>query len=131
MPTKGPVPWECAAHTAAKHDIYRRYLERWFPILMTGRKAYPSVTYAEGFAGPGVYCGGEVGSPVIAMKALMDKVPSDKGIARFLFVDDDQRCIDMLPDQLRVAFPQRPRTDQAMPVTITLGTCAEHLESEL
>ena len=66
MPVKGEVPWACQAHTAAKHDIYRRYLARWFPILLAGANAYPSVTYAEGFAGPGIYSGGEPGSPVIA-----------------------------------------------------------------
>lgn len=132
MPVEGDVPWECAPHTKAKHDIYRRYLERWYPILMNGPKAYASVTYAEGFAGPGVYSGGEPGSPVIAMKALVDKVPPDKGVARFLFIDDDQRCVDMLGEQLRAAFPRRPRPNDTMPpVKITKGTCVERLESEL
>jgi three-Cys-motif partner protein len=126
------VPWECAPHTKAKHDIYRRYLERWYPILMNGPKAYASVTYAEGFAGPGIYSGGEPGSPVIAMKALVDKVPPDRGVARFLFIDDDQRCVDMLGEQLRAAFPQRPRPNHTMPaVRITKGTCVERLEAEL
>lgn len=132
MPVEGDVPWECAPHTKAKHDIYRRYLERWYPILMNGPKAYASVTYAEGFAGPGVYSGGEPGSPVIAMKALVDKVPPDKGVARFLFIDDDQRCVDMLGEQMRAAFPQRPRPNDTMPpVKITKGTCVERLESKL
>src|SRR5262245_14060597 len=114
MPVSGPVPWPCVAHTGAKHDIYRRYLERWFPILLTGKKPFPSVTYAEGFAGPGVYKDGEPGSPVIAMKALMDKVSPHQGVARFVFIDDEQRCVDMLPGQLLRAFPQRPRGHENM-----------------
>ena len=131
MPVKGKVPWSCEAHTGAKHDIYRRYLERWFPILLNGASAYPSVTYAEGFSGPGIYSGGEVGSPVIAMQALIDKVPATKGVARFAFIDDDQRCVDMLGPTLRKAFPNRPRSDAAMPVKIIPGTCATHLETTL
>lgn len=132
MPTKGPVPWECVAHTRAKHDIYTRYLERWFPILLTGKdNAFPSVTYAEGFAGPGVYSGGEVGSPVIAIRALTEKVPRDKGIARFVFVDDDKRCTALLRERLGIEFPDRPRPPETMPVSIVKGTCADELETQL
>ncbi len=132
MPTKGSVPWECVAHTRAKHDIYGRYLERWFPILLTGRSnAFPSVTYAEGFAGPGVYSGGEVGSPVIAIRALIAKVPRDKGIARFVFVDDDKRCTTLLRERLAAEFPDRPRPQESMPVSIVDGTCADELEARL
>lgn len=131
MPVKGEVPWDCQEHTGVKHDIYRRYLERWFPILLAGANAYPSLTYAEGFSGPGVYKGGEPGSPLIAMRALISNVPKNKGVARFLFIDDDQRCADMLREQLPAAFPERPRPDSAMPLKIVNGTCADQLESAL
>ena len=53
-------------HTAAKHKILRQYLDRWFPIL--GRTER-SINYIDGFAGPGEYQGGEVGSPQIAIEA--------------------------------------------------------------
>jgi len=131
MPVDGDVPWPCAPHTEAKHNIYCRYLERWFPILLAYENSYPSVTYAEGFAGPGIYSGGEPGSPIIAMRALTAKVPPTKGVARFLFVDDDERCTNMLKTTLREAFPERPRTHHAMPVDIVPGTCATNLEPAL
>ena len=131
MPVKGPVPWPCAEHTGAKHDIYRLYLEKWFPILLASSKAYRSVTYAEGFSGPGIYSGGEPGSPVIAIRALVDKVPATTGIARMLFIDDDQRCVDMLWQTLKQAFPGRPRSEAAMPVGVFKGTCAADLEAKL
>lgn len=131
MPVKGQVPWPRDEHTGAKHDIYQRYLERWFPILLNGRNAYPSVTYAEGFSGPGIYSGGEYGSPVIAIQALTSRVPAAKGTARFVFIDDDQRCIDTLRGTLLTAFPERPRTRAAMPLLTAKGTCADHLESAL
>ena len=132
MSGKRDVPWPRDEHTGAKHDIYRRYLERWFPILLTGKQnAYPSVTYAEGFSGPGIYSGGEPGSPVIAIQALTTKVAATKGVARFVYVDNDPRCITMLPDSLRAAFPTRPRSEAAMSVAIKEGTCADTLEATL
>lgn len=131
MPVDGPVPWPCAEHTGAKHDIYRHYLGKWFPILLAYSNAYPSVTYAEGFAGPGIYSGGQPGSPVIAIRALVENVPPTKGVARFVFIDDDQRCVDMLRETLQQAFPDRPRSTVAMPVTMGKGTCADDLEAAL
>lgn len=131
MPVDGPVPWECTEHTAAKHDIYRRYLERWFPILLGGRNAFASVTYAEGFAGPGTYIGGQPGSPIIAIRALVSQVPPDRGIARFVFVDDDPRCTARLHEELKAAFPDRPRNTAAMPVLVRQGTCQDELEAAL
>lgn len=131
MPVKGEVPWAIAEHTAAKHDIYRRYLERWFPILLGGANAYPSAMYAEGFAGPGVYKTGEPGSPVIAIKAFVDKVASPKPLVKFLFIDDDKRCISMLKKQIRARFPKRPRSQDKLWVDIVQGTCADELEKSL
>jgi three-Cys-motif partner protein len=53
-------------HTAAKHLLLRRYLDRWFPILGRTEK---SINYIDGFAGPGEYQAREVGSPHIAIEA--------------------------------------------------------------
>ncbi len=41
----------------------------WLPTLLHG--GFPGVTYAEGFAGPGTYKGGEPGSPVIALRTFL------------------------------------------------------------
>lgn len=132
MPTPGEVPWDIVEHTAAKHDIYQRYLERWFPILLTGKeKWYPSVTYAEGFAGPGVYKTGERGSPVIALQAFIDKVPPTKGASRFLFIDDDPRCVALLRKQLAPVIEKTTRTEETMPVEVVEGTCESELEKQL
>src|SRR4051794_10531603 len=121
MPVKRDVPWPIVKHTLAKHDIYRRYLERWFPILIGGSNAYPSATYAEGFAGPGVYADGEPGSPIIALQAYVDKVPNTKSLTKFLFVDDDPRCVTMLRDQLPKRFPERPRPPELMWMDVVEG----------
>jgi three-Cys-motif partner protein len=132
MPTKGPVPWARPEHTGAKHRIYDLYLRCWFPILLS-KNGYKSATYAEGFAGPGVYSGGEPGSPVIAIKALMEtpELADSSRPTKFVFVDDDQRCVDRLRQELLERFPARPRTTDQMPVTLRKGTCAEALEDAL
>ncbi|WP_420807920.1 three-Cys-motif partner protein TcmP [Amycolatopsis antarctica] len=125
VPVDGPVPWKRADHTGAKHDIYRRYLERWFPILLRGTNAYKSATYAEGFAGPGVYEDDHPGSPIIAIQALLEKVPNPDPIVKMIFIDDDVRCTEMLREQLTRRFPERPRSSEKLPIKIKNGTCAE------
>jgi three-Cys-motif partner protein len=131
VPVSGSVPWERPDHTGAKHDIYRRYLERWFPILLDGSNAYPSATYAEGFAGPGIYLDGEPGSPIVALQALVDKVSNPDPVVKMIFVDDDERCTDMLNQQLKEKFPVRPRTPETLKVKVAPGTCVDTLEPEL
>lgn len=61
--------WNREPHTAAKHELLRKYLGAWFPILGGTRGR---VVFLDGFAGPGVYQGGEPGSPIIALSALLD-----------------------------------------------------------
>ncbi len=53
-------------HTAAKHLLLKRYLDRWFPIL---GKYNQRINYIDGFAGPGEYEDGESGSPLLAIEA--------------------------------------------------------------
>ncbi|MET7770189.1 three-Cys-motif partner protein TcmP [Nocardia sp. NPDC005366] len=130
MPVDGPVPWQLVEHTAAKHNIYRRYLHRWFPIILSN-DSWNEATYAEGFSGPGIYAGGEDGSPIIAVRAFAEEVSNLSKKANFLFIDDDQRCVTMLTDQLTRVFPQRPRNPGLMPVAVRKGKCEDLLELEL
>jgi three-Cys-motif partner protein len=60
-----PLP-KMVPHTAAKHLLLKRYLDRWFPIL---GKYNQRINYIDGFAGPGEYEGGEPGSPLLAIEA--------------------------------------------------------------
>ena len=58
--------WPIEPHTSAKHQILRKYLDAWLPILGTYNKR---IVYIDGFSGPGEYTGGEPGSPIIALEA--------------------------------------------------------------
>jgi three-Cys-motif partner protein len=82
--------WELDQHTKAKHDILKRYLQAWFPILS---KYNSKIVYIDGFAGPGEYKGGKIGSPIIAINAAKDHIISLKSEIIFWFIEEDNtRC---------------------------------------
>ncbi|MDO5697503.1 MAG: three-Cys-motif partner protein TcmP [Dermatophilus congolensis] len=126
------MPWLKKPHTDAKHRIFRAYLDKWYPILLSDN-GYPSVTYAEGFAGPGIYKDGSPGSPVIALQALLEtpELIGTSKTTRFVFVDDDPRCTKLLKQELRRRYPNRPRPLDLMPVSVVDGTCADAFEPAL
>lgn len=83
------VVWPKPDHTDAKHRILKAYLSGWYPILgrWSGR-----VIYLDAFAGPGVYAGGEPGSPIIALDTLLNhsRLPSLRTCEfRFNFLEAD------------------------------------------
>ncbi|MFI1502606.1 three-Cys-motif partner protein TcmP [Streptomyces platensis] len=69
------VLWKLEPATAAKHRLYQRYLDAWWPILLqtSQRTGYarPRVTLLDAFAGPGRYEDGEPGSPVFVLDRLL------------------------------------------------------------
>jgi len=79
---KDSAVWTLEPHTAAKHALLQNYLEAWFPIL--GLK-YPEVVFIDGFAGPGVYRDGEPGSPLLALRSLLNHRDFQILKAQFLF----------------------------------------------
>jgi three-Cys-motif partner protein len=101
--------WPLEAHTRAKHEILRRYLEAWSAILSFG--GFPTIAYVDGFAGPGVYDGGEDGSPIIALKSALIHQAKIKTELRFLFIEKDEgratrleECVNAIerPERFRV-----------------------------
>jgi len=103
MPTPKTVLWDRDPHTGAKHDLLRNYLAAWLPILLpTFRRA----TYAEGFAGPGVYRGGEPGSPIIALQVIGKHRGLFDGIRHLnlLFVEESAGRCKHLEGQLDQAI---------------------------
>jgi len=85
--------WELEPHTRAKHEILRRYLEAWFPIMDIREGKF---VYIDGFAGPGEYAGGELGSPLIALKTAAEHCRKLTGHAVFVFVESDERRLSHL-----------------------------------
>jgi three-Cys-motif partner protein len=71
MPSFKPkAPWSADPHTLAKIELVGRYVGKWVSIVgragaFRGRK----ILIVDGFAGPGVYSDGELGSPIAAIRA--------------------------------------------------------------
>ncbi|MDE0193604.1 MAG: three-Cys-motif partner protein TcmP [Gammaproteobacteria bacterium] len=93
--------WERGEQTEGKHLILRHYLDGWLPILgsWNGR-----LLIIDGFAGPGEYVGGEIGSPLI----VLDRVRRHKGSGRLdgvevvcLFIESDVRRANHLEALLK------------------------------
>jgi three-Cys-motif partner protein len=105
--------WKIKGHTKAKHRILRRYLDAWFPI-MAGRGG--RIVYIDGFAGPGVYEGGEPGSPIIALQAFLEHPFRDRMTAEivYVFIEEDAKRVQRLReevDKLRPSLPDRVTID--------------------
>lgn len=87
------VTWSIEPHTLAKHDLLRGYLGAWFPIMYKRNKR---IIYLDAFAGPGVYTGGERGSPLIALETLIaHKIFPKMSGTEFLFAfieKDKSKC---------------------------------------
>jgi three-Cys-motif partner protein len=80
--------WPLEPHTRGKHEVLKRYLDAWFPILgsWAGR-----IIFIDGFAGPGEYLGGEPGSPLIALRTYLDHRSRHlvRSQVTFLFIEKD------------------------------------------
>jgi three-Cys-motif partner protein len=98
--------WPLEPHTAKKHAILRRYFEAWLPILANSNGR---VVYIDGFAGPGVYSGGEDGSPVIVPKAARDHRYKPASELCCVFVEADRRRHTRLESVLSALNPPLPK----------------------
>ena len=103
MPNDG-VLWEMQPHTEAKHAILKNYLNAWLPIMTSwnGR-----VVFLDGFAGPGRYTGGELGSPLIALEAALKHRQPIKSQVLFLFIEADLRRFQHLQGILDSVYQPR------------------------
>lgn len=98
MATPKDTIWAIEPHTLAKHEILRRYLAAWFPILATYNNR---VVYIDGFCGPGRYTGGEAGSPLIALnEANQHQTRLQSNKLEFLFMDERSDRITHLNQEL-------------------------------
>ncbi len=98
MTTPKETIWDIEPHTLAKHEILRRYLGAWFPILSTFNDR---VIYIDGFCGPGRYRNRELGSPIIALnEALKHQQRLNGRKVTFLFIDERPDRIEHLQHEL-------------------------------
>ncbi|GAA3144781.1 three-Cys-motif partner protein [Kribbella aluminosa] len=109
--------WDRPPHTAAKHQLLQEYLGAWFPILA---KYNRRLFYYDAFAGPGRYKSGDDGSPLIALKTLIEhdyftSMPRTEFV--FLFNEQDPGCAEHLEgliDELKA-------TNKPWPANVRVG----------
>ena len=104
MTFKDPRPKYWAEYTnlqQVKHDLVRHYLYGWFAKLgfWAGK-----IVYLDTHAGRGRHTGGEEGSPLVALRALLEHKSRDQILARseaiFLLVERDEENADRLRREL-------------------------------
>jgi len=119
--------WPLDEHTRAKHELLRRYLGAWFPILTYGG-FHRRVLFLDGFAGPGVYADGEPGSPIIALNTLVShRVFGELGRTEFVFMfveSDHDRCVS-LDDELQAFWDRNGGQPKNVRVHVIESTFAD------
>lgn len=97
MPKIISTTWKIEPHTEAKLAILKKYLNAWLPIITrwNGR-----ILYIDGFAGPGEYIDGEDGSPVIAIKAILEHRTNIKAEIKMLFIEDNRKRCEFLKKKI-------------------------------
>jgi three-Cys-motif partner protein len=115
--------WPLEPHTSAKHQILRKYLDAWLPILGTYNKR---IVYIDGFSGPGRYKGGEPGSPIVALQAALAHQAKLPGELVFLFIEKDNARADFLTAEIA-----KLRLTNAFKVRVERGEFADKLGSLL
>lgn len=119
--------WPIGPHTQGKHLVLRGYLDAWFPILSRYNER---ILFIDGFAGPGAYEGGEDGSPVIALRSLIEHHARDSIAAEivYLFIERDERRAAHLKDLVDGLAEQLPPNAK---VSVTEGSFDEAMTEAL
>ena len=87
--------WPLEPQTHAKHKILTHYVDAWFPIMAARNRR---LIFMDGFAGPGIYEGGEPGSPIIVLSRLLNHPAFGRWDCefRFLFCEPEPgRCASL------------------------------------
>ena len=66
MAVPNKATWNCDEHTEVNHELLKRYLDAWFPI-MASKWSSIGICYIDAFAGTGEYEDESHGSPIIAL----------------------------------------------------------------
>jgi len=130
-----PTVWSADPHTIAKHRILQASLGAWLPILSRQSKnvgsAEKSIKYIDGFAGPGVYEGGEKGSPVLALETALNHAHEFPVPVDLVFIESNKQRFDKLSQQLSHYTSQVALSKNIGNVTPIHGNCREIIDEML
>ena len=129
------VLWPLEPATAAKHQLYKRYLDAWWPIMLQPSardgRLWRRLTYLDAFAGPGRYEEGEEGSPIFALHRLLTHVALDRmRLSRervsLLFMEKRRDRYDYLCSELARHFGDLDK----LPVSVEVAQAEAGLDAE-
>jgi three-Cys-motif partner protein len=135
MPNELPTIWEATAHTFAKHQILQAYLNAWMPIMskQSHRRGASGMQllFVDGFAGPGSYVAGQEGSPILALKSVLDHSHDFPVPVDFLFIEQLQERFTALTDTINQYRYQAEVSPRIKSITAKQGDCKTVLNSYL
>lgn len=127
--------WPLAPHTGAKHEILTGYLKAWFPVLARYRGR---ILLLDAFAGPGSYTNGEPGSPLLAIRTLLehshlDNMISDCEILMIFNENHPERyeALQAAIDEERASYENWPSKLQVHAINENFVTLAEDILEQL
>jgi three-Cys-motif partner protein len=95
-----------------KHELIRSYLGGWFPKLAkwSGR-----ILYVDTHAGRGKHTTGHLGSPLVALRTLLEHSHRDQILrnseAKFIFIERDKENLASLQKEIASLGPLPPKVD--------------------
>jgi three-Cys-motif partner protein len=118
--------WHLEPHSKIKHEILRQYINAWLPIMTSGTGR---VVIVDGFAGPGEYADGELGSPLIMLKSCLDHraQPSARSEVVFRFIEERADRAEHLKERV-AALGELP---VHVKVQVVQGKYEEHFQRVL
>jgi three-Cys-motif partner protein len=121
LPDDADERWDYPEHTAAKHEILRRYLGAWLSILGRGSQGFRhhQLVLIDGFAGRGQYLEGQPGSPAIMFERAAQV--ADAGLVEKVLI----RCSE--PNTTNFGYLKAVADGLSHP-KITLGPTQETFE---
>lgn len=124
---------EIEDHTAAKHQILTTYVNAWVPILSRASarrgETKNELVFVDGFAGPGICRNrrdGDVrdGSPILALKSVLDHSVELPIPVRFLFIEENKMFHSELENNIsKLGKRIRQHPERISGVKIELGDC--------
>lgn len=103
-----------------KHAVIRNYLNGWFPKLALGNVQSARIVYIDTHAGRGKHLGGQDGSPLVALRTLLDHQMRDRLLDRkqvaFLLIERDESNAAALRQELQ-SYTPLPNNVAVHPVT--------------
>ena len=128
--------WPRDEHTKAKHDLLLAFFNKWVSVHSEwfAQRGGGLVRIYDGFAGPGVYDGGEAGSPVILLRALCVHPRLRERWAgidyELSFVEKDPRRAGMLREQLEqleASLREEANWSERVSWSVTCGNYEDHV----